>query len=253
VKPLYVKGMGLFSPGYANAAAWVDGVRDDSALKPAAALLAGPFKRRASFLTRIAVEAYSQAADQAGADLSTAASVWGMVHGEIFTAIELMAMMNQGVGKLSPTKFHNSVYNTASGYASMASKNRAPSTTLTGGAEIVANGLIEAAGLLAEGAREVVVVWADEPYPPPFESGRAIAPLALSLSLGAEPAGALASLEDLRRGPASPIEPPPAFSVLYGAAALPLVERIAHKVPGRLPIELGHGHDDRLWGLELSF
>ena len=66
-------------------------------------------------------------------------------------------MMHEGEGKLSPTKFHNSVYNTASGYASIACGNHAPSSTISGGPEIVGIGLLEASGLLAEGARHVIV------------------------------------------------------------------------------------------------
>jgi hypothetical protein len=253
MRRLHVRGVGLFTPGFASAAAFVKGERDEAAEKPEAKLLAGPFKRRASVLTRIAVDAYAQAAEQAGADLSSAPSVWGMVHGEIATAVDLMGMMNRGEGKLSPTKFHNSVYNTASGYASMAGKNRAPSTTLSGGSEIVANGLIEAAGLLGEGAAEVLVVWADEPYPPPFEASQPIAPLAIALCLGSEPAGSIAELTDLRRKAIAPIAPPAEFTRLYGAAALPLVERILRGTPGRVPLELASDHGERLWSAELGF
>ncbi len=56
----------------------------------------------------------------------------------------MLEMMNQGTGKLSPTRFHNSVYNTASGYVSIATGNRSPSTTLTGGADLVGCALAEA-------------------------------------------------------------------------------------------------------------
>ena len=55
-------------------------------------------------------------------------------------------MMLRGEGKLSPTHFHNSIHNTASGYASIATGNGAPSTTLSGGAELVASSFLDIFG-----------------------------------------------------------------------------------------------------------
>jgi hypothetical protein len=162
-----------------------------------------------------------------------------------------MAMMHIGEGKLSPTKFHNSVYNTPSGYASIACGNRAPCTTLTCGPEIVGSALVEAAGLLQEGAREVLVVWADEPHPHPFESKRRRQALALALCLSLESEGALGRLSGLRREPMCAEVLPEVFDQIYPGAVLPLLERIAGRRPGRVALEMGAATSR--WTAELAF
>jgi hypothetical protein len=252
VKPLYVRGAGFWTPGQASLASHCAGSTDEGVAKPEAALLAGPSKRRASLLTRMAIEVFAQAAAEGKADAASVPSVWAIVHGEICTAVDLMGMMHKGEGKLSPTKFHNSVYNTASGYASIASGNRAPSTTLTGGPEIVGSALVEAAGLLHEGARQVVVVWADEPHPPPFEAHPPRRPLALSLCVSNEEGdGALACLADLRREACAAEELDAGFEGMYVAAALPLLERIFRRQPG--PVALEQGAEPLRWRCDLGF
>ena len=135
MRPLYVHGLGLWTRGYPGLVAWCAQQRDPSAEKPEAELLEGPLRRRAPPLTRMSVEVLRQATAQAGCDPSGVRSVWATAHGEHTPAIKLLEMMKRGEGKLSPTHFHNSVHNTASGYASIATENRAPSTTLTGGSE----------------------------------------------------------------------------------------------------------------------
>jgi len=252
VKPLYVQGMGLWMPGVSSVAAYCGAREEVAGGKPPAALLEGASKRRASLLTRMAIEVFEQAAVQAQADASCVESVWAIVHGEICTAVELMAMMNQAEGKLSPTKFHNSVYNTASGYASIACKNRAPSVTLTGGRELVASALIEAAGLLHAGARQVVIVCADEPHPAPFESARPRTPLALALCVSRDSTRARGCLTDLKREVCKAEPLADGFDGMYVAAGLPLVERIERRKPGRLALEAGEGEAVR-WSCELSF
>lgn len=252
MRPLYVHGTGFWTRGHAGLASHCEGKPDAELTVPNAALLTGASKRRASLLTRMAIEVFGQAAEQAKADVGTLPSVWAIVHGEIRTAVELMGMMNQGEGKLSPTRFHNSVYNTASGYASIACKNRAASVTLTGGPEIVGSAIVEAAGLLHEGAQQVVVVLADEPHPPPFESKPARRPLALALCLSHQPDGALAWLAKTRREACSSEEISEGFQGMYVGAALPLLERIYRMQPGRLALEQGAGFARR-WACDLRF
>lgn len=252
MKPLYVHGTGFWAEGYPTLAAYCSKTPDVSERKPEAALLQGASKRRASLLTRMAVEVFGQAAGEAGADLSSVNSVWAIVHGEINTAVELMGMMQAGEGKLSPAKFHNSVYNTASGYASIACANRAPSSTLTGGPEIVGAALVEAAGLLQAGAEQVVVVWADEVHPAPFESSEPREPLAMALCLSQQAAGSLACISHLRREPAGLVPATKAFQGLHISAALPLLEGIETRAPGELTLDRGVG-ESLCWTGELSF
>jgi hypothetical protein len=247
----YVHGIGLWRPGVTDFAAWKSGEADASISKPTAGLLAGPLKRRASLLTRMAIEVFEQAARAAGSDMRTVKSVWAIAHGEIHTAVSLMGMMHTGEGKLSPTKFHNSVYNTASGYASIATQNHAPSTTLSGGPELVGAALLEAAGLLAAQGGEVIVVWADEPPPEPFELAFDAAPLAVALHLSSAPENALAVLHALRLERAGDV----AHSAedIAIANVLPLLRQIAQRKPGSVNLQRAIHAGERVWKVDVGF
>lgn len=243
MKPAYVHGLGLWSPGYASAAAWCRGDFDPSIEAPATALLDGPLRRRATGLTRMAVEVLEQATSEAGCDVKAVPSVWATSNGEHTTAIKILAMMQRGSGKLSPTHFHNSVHNTASGYASIATGNCAPSTTLTGGAELVASSFLEATCHLEAGASDVVIVLADEPLLPPFDRGGGASPLALAFCLSSRSEGARAVVSRPRRGAVAALKQHDRFGRLYVAAALPLLERIVLGQPGSVALEFEGEHE----------
>ena len=238
MRPVYVRGIGFFSPGFRDVRAWCRGDPDPDAGTPKASLLAGPLRRRASLLTRIGVDVLQQAIAGAGCDPETTVSVWGTAHGEHSMAVALLAMMRRREGKLSPTQFHNSVHNTASGYASIATANGSASTTLTGGPELVFSAFLEAWCHLEAGAGDVALVLADEPLEGPFEGREACAPLAIAFCLSARKEGALAVLSGLRRDAVAPEKRHESFGGLYVSAALPLLERIAMGRPGTIALEL---------------
>lgn len=238
MKPVYVRGLGLWAPGYASAEAWCRGTFDPSVDAPEVGLLSGPLRRRATRLTRMAVEVLQQATSAAGCDVATVPIVWATCHGEHASAIKILGMMRSGEGKLSPTHFHNSVHNTASGYASIATGNRAPSTTLTGGVELVASTFLEAICHLEAAAENVVVVLADELLMPPFDQSDGTSPLALAFCLSSRPEGASAVLSGFRRDAVAPVKHHDRFGRLYLGAALPLLERIVFRRPGTVALEL---------------
>ena len=105
MKPVYVRGLGFWTPGYASPEAWCRGEFDPSVDAPEVALLSGPLRRRATGLTRVAVEVLHQATRTAGCDVTTVPIVWATAHGEHTTAIKILGMMRSGEGKLSPTHF----------------------------------------------------------------------------------------------------------------------------------------------------
>jgi hypothetical protein len=254
VKPIYVCGVGLWTTGYATAQDWCENVLDEAVAKPAAALLEGPLKRRATPLTRMSVEVFQQAAEQAGRQPSTLQTVWANAHGEHTPAIKLLGMMHVGEGKLSPTQFHNSVHNTAGGYASIATTNPSASTTVSGGRELVASALIEAWCLLEASQRDVALVLADEPLLPPFDFGEVQLPLALALLLSPEPAGALATLTDIRRDTLARGVSHPRYPNLFVSAGLRLIEQIVTQQSGTVPLELEDAVDENqaAWCVDLE-
>ncbi len=238
MRTAFVRGLGLWTPGYATATAWCRGDPDLSVEAPEVDLLTGPLRRRATALTRMAVEVFQQATTEAGRDPATVPSVWATANGEHSTAIRILEMMRCGEGKLSPTRFHNSVHNTASGYASIATGNCAPSTTLTGGAELVASTFLEGICHLEAGAEDVVLVLADEPPRPPFDREGVSAPLALAFCLSARRDGAAGALSGFRRDAVAAVKHHERFGGLFVGAALPLLERIVFGRPGTVALEL---------------
>jgi hypothetical protein len=166
-------------------ASWVSG-----AAAPTAALLPAALRRRTSTLTRAVVEVAGAAAQAADVALAELPVVVATDLGELVTTVDLLAMMNDGDGALSPTKFHNSVHNTASAYLGIATGNRRPATAVAAGAATCGVGLLEAALLLQDGHAHVLLILADEPVPAPLPGPAVGAWEALALVLG----------EDLRRG-----------------------------------------------------
>ncbi len=238
MKPVYVRGLGFWTPGYASPEAWCRCEFDPSVDAPEVALLSGLLRRRATGLTRMAVEVLNQATRTAGCDVTTVPIVWATAHGEHSTAIKIFGMMRSGEGKLSPTHFHNSVHNTASGYASIALGNGSASTTVTGGAELVASTFLEAICHLETAAEDVVVVLADEPLQPPFHCSDGTAPLALAFCLSSHAEGASVVLSDFRRDAVAPVKHCDRFGPLYVGGALPLLERIVLRRPGTVALEV---------------
>jgi hypothetical protein len=251
MNPVYVRGLGLWTPGYDRPLAWCQQKLDPAALKPAAALLEGPLRRRATPLTRMAVEAFQQATSHADRDPATVPTVWATAHGEHSPAIKLLEMMQRGAGKLSPTHFHNSVHNTAGGYASIATGNVAPSTTLTGGSEIVASALLEVWCLIESAGHDVALVLADEALQSPFDRADARTPLAVALLLSQQPEHALGVLTELRRATIAPVPEHEHFGHLHVSAALPLLEHIVRGQPGIVPLEHASGGPGPVWCVDL--
>ncbi len=252
MKPVYVRGMGLFTPGFDSPLAWCDQKEAPDLEKPEASILAGPLRRRATPLTRLAIEALVQATTASGSDLATIQSVWATAHGEHSPAIKMLAMMKTGEGRVSPTQFHNSVHNTAGGYASIASNNATRSTTLTGGSELVGSTLLEAFCLLDAHGGEVAVVLADEPLQAPFERSLTTASLSISLVLSHERAGAIGALKDLARTQTSGARLHERFGGLYVSAGLPLIESLVRGQPGTLPLELEGMNSGPIWTVRVE-
>ncbi len=189
------------TPIYVRAtASWIAERTEGHALQPPAAeLLPTRARGRASLLTRMIAEVVARAAHAGGADLHTTPLLVGSALGEIDTTLQLLKMMNEGDGALSPARFQASVHNAAAGQLSIATGNQGFSSCLAAGESTAAALLIEAyAWLTCEGG-SLLVVMADESVPAllqqsePFEA----AACALLLCRGDNPdenADALATL-----------------------------------------------------------
>jgi hypothetical protein len=207
--------------------------------EPGAALLPARLRRRTSRLTRSVAEVLDGLAATCGVDLAQVPVVHGSSLGEIDTTVRLLEMMHEEDGGLSPTRFHNSVHNTAPGYVSIATKNRGFSTSVAAGPATVAAAILEAFGVLRSRESEVIVVVADEPAPVPLATGSGYEALAVALCLSARPdRKGVPRLLGLRRAQSS--DPPALTSGLLAnpcAPALDLVRACENKVPTTVALE----------------
>jgi hypothetical protein len=213
-------GVGMWTPTHADFEAWVAaGQPDDlhvapenrdNLQAPPALLLHPRLRRRTSTLTRAAVTALEAALAHTGVGVDQVRFVLVSSFGEIETTVDLLAQLGVPEGPISPTLFHNSVHNTATGYMSIASGNHRESTALAGGPHNLEIGLLEALAGLAETGGDVVLIFAEELLPHPFERSDADPTFAVALHLQAlgastNPEGALELRVTSRtRGPASP-------------------------------------------------
>ncbi|MBX7078736.1 MAG: beta-ketoacyl synthase chain length factor [Nannocystaceae bacterium] len=147
---------------------------------PRAELLPPAQRRRCSLLSRMVAEVVGATVDAAA--LARHAIVCGTGYGEIATTVELLAMMREGDGLLSPIRFAGSVHNAPAGQLAIAAGHRGRSTTVSAGAHTVVAVWLEAMGLLAAGSDAVLAVLADEPMPAPLQPRHDGFALALSLS-----------------------------------------------------------------------
>lgn len=246
---LALRGLGVWTPGFPDVAAWsqrhVFGARPD-AEAPRAELLPPMLRRRTSLLTRMAAEVADQAIKAAGLDAREVPVIYGSVFGEIRTTVDILAGMLDPAAPMSPTRFHNSVHNTAAGYVSIATHNRLGNAALTAGAATVAMGLLECVGIAAQTGAPVLLVIAEEGLPEPLAAGRIYGPLAAAFALGLSPAplnGAedrshrTCRLEQVDGGPAAGL--PAAVRDNPCASALALVD--AALAPGGGIVAVGPG------------
>ena len=135
----------------------VIGGRSAPSIRPMPSIL----RRRAGFLAKMALEVAYQCLGPR-TDIPT---VFSSRHGEASRSADLLSDLAAGV-PLSPTSFSLSVHNAAGGLFSIARGDRAPNMALAASASSVEHAVIEACGLISEGAPEVLLVVYDCPLPP---------------------------------------------------------------------------------------
>jgi hypothetical protein len=117
-------------------------------------------RRRAGFLNRMALEVAFRCLGSAK-DVPT---IFASRHGEASRSVELLLELAAGQ-PISPTSFGLSVHNATGGLFSIARNEHDNDIALAAGQSTVEHGVIEACGLLAEGASRVMLVVYDVPLP----------------------------------------------------------------------------------------
>ena len=173
-----VLGIGVYGPGlvdwtaarevFSGGAAYV---RTDT-IAPPSSLLPPAERRRATPSTRIALTTAQQALTQAGLDAREVPAVFGSSSGNPDIIHDICAMLAAGDYQISPTKFHNSVHNAASGYYSIAVASHSPVTSLCALDGTATAALLEAAVQANAAGSPVLMVCYDLPYPFPLSEAR---------------------------------------------------------------------------------
>jgi hypothetical protein len=122
----------------------------------------------------LAIAAGTEALAQAGRDPAEMAMVFAASGGDGETVHEILSVLASPQRKVSPTRFHNSVHNAPSGYWSVATGSRAPSTSLCAFDDSFAAGMLEAAVQVTVQDCPVTLVAYDVPYPEPLHAARPI-------------------------------------------------------------------------------
>lgn len=210
-----IAGFGVWSQGFSGREefrAVLDGrdVDSDGALKPE--LIPARERRRAPAAVKMAVEVMDQACRMAGVDAADVACVFGSGMSDMEITDYMCRTLVSSPRAVSPTKFHNSVHNAATGYWSIATASHCPANAVCAYDGTAAATLLEAAIQAVEESVPVVMAVEELAAPKPFRSIVDIdEPFAAALLL--IPPGqadtALGSLAlDLRPGAAGRAKPP---------------------------------------------
>jgi len=209
-------------------------------------LLPANERRRATPAIRQAFQAAEDARRRSRQDFSLLASVFATADGDMNVLHRICSTLAVPPRMVSPTDFHNSVQNAASGYWSIAVRGMLPSTTLAAGDGSFAAGLLEAATLAIDGEQAVLLVAYDVPAPAPLAGARPYA-RAAGVALVLEPSARLdhATLElELSDAPESACLDPRIEALRVdnpALRALPLLERLASRRSGTVALPLSRG------------
>lgn len=188
---VWVEGVGILGPGIDNWAQASAILRGQAAyvqaptVLPAPAILPPAERRRASRVIKASLAVGLEAAQNAGQDAAQLANVFASSGGDGHNCHALCEQLASGDTQVSPTRFHNSVHNAASGYWAIATGATPPAQVLGAHDASFAAGLFEAMVQVQTSNAPVLLVAADSEYPEPLHAKRPIADtsgLALVLS-----------------------------------------------------------------------
>jgi len=158
-----------WAPGLDTQEAWLKWAKEPCAIgtdsEPGVRAMPAMLRRRAGFLGKMALEAAYQCI---GAQKNIP-TVFCSRHGEVSRSLEMLSAMAKGE-PISPTSFGMSVHNAIGGLFSIARADKSNNMAIAAGTSSVENAVIEACGLLEDGAPQVLLVVYDCPLPPAYIS-----------------------------------------------------------------------------------
>ncbi len=163
-------GAGIDSPGlpdWPSLTAAFAGNELDDRRAVASSLLSPRERRRAPATVKLSFAAAEQACAMAGIAPSEPVAVFSSGMGDLDITDYMCRVLADEPGLLSPTRFHNSVHNAASGYWSIGAGARGDVTAISGWRDTASAGLLEALARLAcDGGPVLLVVYDDVAHGP---------------------------------------------------------------------------------------
>ncbi|HET9404342.1 MAG TPA: beta-ketoacyl synthase chain length factor [Burkholderiales bacterium] len=251
----YVEGVGLCGPGLGGWEASRALLAGDAPYQPgptavtASELLPAAERRRVGMPVKLALAAGREALAAAARDAAGMATVFASSSGDCDNVHHMLEALAAPERQISPTRFHNSVHNAAAGYWSIATRCRAPSTSLACRDASFAAGLLEAACQVAGDGAAVALIAYDHPYPEPLHAVRTI-PAAFGIALVLAPDATDRSIAalDIAFVPGETAATPVAVPGLEAlgndvpaARSLPLLTLLARGSPGTVDLEYVSG------------
>ena len=175
---VFVEGIGLLGPGlssWAQGRQQLDGsspYRTDRCVLPLPMALPPAERRRAGAIVRVSLAVGQEAVAASGLQATALPSVFSSSSGDAINCHEICSALASSDRLISPTRFHNSVHNAASGYWSISSGSMASSSVLCARDASFAAGLLEAMTQAAVDQTAVLLVAYDTDYPEPMRSVR---------------------------------------------------------------------------------
>jgi hypothetical protein len=137
-------------------------------------ILSAAERRRSSQSARLAILAAQDALVAGGLSGDEIAAVFASSDGDGAITQEICESLAGSAREVSPTSFHNSVYNAPAGYWSIATRSHLPSTSVCAYDVSFAAGLIEAAVYATVERQPVMLIASDLPFPVPLHTIRPV-------------------------------------------------------------------------------
>ena len=258
---VFVEGIGLLGPGLGN---WAQGrgvlegtetYRAARCIVPLPMALPAAERRRAGTVVKVALAVGQEAVMASSLQASALPSVFTSSSGDGLNCHEICSALASSDRLISPTRFHNSVHNAASGYWSISSGAMVSSSVLCAFDGSFAAGLLEAMAQVMLEQTAVLLVAYDTDYPEPLRSVRPV-PDTFGVGLVLAPRRSERSLAQWRLAPVACLTDVPAQrladdalehlrSSIPAARCLPLLRSVAAQSQGEVVL-------DYLQGLQLA-
>ncbi|MDB6060306.1 MAG: hypothetical protein JWM78_409 [Verrucomicrobiaceae bacterium] len=176
----WIEGIGILGPGISS---WPqlqalftaqENYASAKTVVPVAELLPPAERRRAVQMVRLTLAAGLEAVTHSRLNAAALPSIFSSSSGDSQNMHAICETLASSEREISPTRFHNSVHNAASGYWSIATGSTAASTALCAFDGSFGAALLEGLGWLATEKTPILLVVYDLDYPEPLRSLRPV-------------------------------------------------------------------------------